>query len=128
MSFFVVMTLSLPSFPAETLLHYTLSAGKSTDSKSLDFFSLKTKKTAVFPYIFRKSCCIFLSVSLTFMQSASYQTGCCKDPHRIHPWPAILHDFPAPRFFHPASQESHLLPEWLTNDAPPENSFYPASS
>ena len=53
------MTLSLPSFPAETLLHYTLSAGKSTDSKSLDFFFLKTKKTAVFPYIFRKSCCIF---------------------------------------------------------------------
>ena len=59
MSFFVVMTLSLPSFPAETLLHYTLSAGKSTDSKSLDFFSLKTKKTAVFPYIFRKSYCFF---------------------------------------------------------------------
>ena len=81
--------------PAETLLHYTLSAGKSTDSKSLDFFSLKTKKTAVFPYIFRKSCCIFLSVSLTFMQSASYQTGCCKDLRRSLSLQAALHGCPA---------------------------------
>ena len=71
------------------------SADKSTDSKSLDFFSLKTKKTAVFPYIFRKSCCIFLSVSLTFMQSASYQTGCCKDLRRSLSLQAALHGCPA---------------------------------
>lgn len=53
------------------------------------------KKTAVFPYIFRKSCCIFLSVSLTFMQSASYQTGCCKDLRRSLSLQAALHGCPA---------------------------------
>ena len=62
---------------------------------------------------------LFYSFSSTEHQTNSY---------KIHLQLTVLHDFPAPRFFHPASQESHLLPEWLTNDAPPKNSFYPASS
>ena len=97
MSFFVVMTLSLPSFPAETLLHYTLSAGKSTDSKSLDFFSLKTKKqqffrifsekAAVFFYLFHLLLCSLRLIKLAVVKIC-VEAFLCKQLFMA----ALLHD------------------------------------
>ena len=39
----------------------------------------------------------FSLFSQCFIILKRFQTGYYKDPHRIHPWPAILHDFPVPQ-------------------------------